>query len=249
MPGRLPCRTYALPGDSLFPPSYRLSTSHQKNYILDLTSKTDYHPLRNRGRPALNAQRQTDSPLRGSVQPGLCGGESAAKSLKSLSVTLMKLKKMIATDDFRVPLLFLFLFTFILGVDLGRLNGDLHTHGSLILEKPILFSDSILGTIADLCFWALPIMILLAALNEKNPILKTSYLLGSLSFVLMPSVISRLGFTSLYAVRIISLLVAVMLLMKHLTKATEFHRPTSTSKKTTQITSDSTRTARNTRGL
>lgn len=149
-----------------------------------------------------------------------------------LSVRLMKLKNMITTDDFRVPLFFLFLFTFILGVDSGRLTGDLHTHGSVILEEPILFSDSILKTIARLCFWALPIMIFLAALNEKNPLLKTSYLLGSLSFVLMPSVINRLGFRSLYAVRIIFLFVAVMLLMKHLAKAPEFRKPTLTSKET-----------------
>ena len=105
----------------------------------------------------------------------------------------MKLKKMIHGDDFRGPLFFLFLFTFILGVELGRLDGDLHTHGSIMLDKPILFPDSVLETIATLCFWALPIIILLAALNEKSPLLKTSYLLGSLSFILMPSVINRLG--------------------------------------------------------
>ena len=99
-----------------------------------------------------------------------------------------------------------------------------------MLDKPILFSDSILETIANLCFWALPIIILLAALNEKNPLLKTSYILGSLSFILMPSVINRLGLRSLYAVRIIFLFVAAMLLMKHLTKAVEFRQPTSTSK-------------------
>ena len=137
---------------------------------------------------------------------------------------------MINGDDFRGPLLFLFLFTLILGVELGRLSGDLHTHGSIMLDKPILFSDSILETIANVCFWALPIIILLAALNEKNPLLKTSYLLGSLSFILMPSVINRLGLRSLYAVRIIFLFVAAMLLMKHLTKAVEFRQPTSTSK-------------------
>jgi hypothetical protein len=125
---------------------------------------------------------------------------------------------MTKNDDFRNHLFFLFLFALILGVELRWLSGNPSVNDSIILSKPILLSENIFETISNIFQFLIPIIIFIMALNQKNQSLKLIYMIGALPLALTPSVIHKIGFNSLYYIKIISLIVVVMFLLRYLAK-------------------------------
>ncbi len=126
-------------------------------------------------------------------------------------------------NDIQEPLCFLVIFSLALGLEVGNLDENLAAYGSTILSDPILFSESILETTGNILYFTVPIIIFITAFCKNNLTLKISYMLGSLVFVLLPSVINRLEFKSLYAVKIVTLIIIITLLMKYLKKTINFN--------------------------
>jgi len=149
------------------------------------------------------------------------GGADAASLLAHHSaLRYMKYMKLIKKNlsDFEEALIFLFLFTLILGVELGSLEENLFSHGSIILSKPILFSDSILTTISNFLLFSIPAIIFVAALNKKQLLLKFAYFGGTLPLILTTSVINKFGYKGLFALKIIMLFFVVIFLIRYLKK-------------------------------
>ena len=57
------------------------------------------------------------------------------------------MNKITGKEELKTPIFFLFIFSLMLGVEMGFLNKNLNSHGSIILFDPILFEEKILGTI------------------------------------------------------------------------------------------------------
>ncbi len=142
----------------------------------------------------------------------------------------MDLKKINEMNDTNGPLLILVLSALSLGTKLGFLSKDLEQYGSVIFTKPILISDSIFLTIANIITLLIPVIIFLTAFAQKNMLLIIAYLFVAVGFILKPSVINKLGYKSLYAVQIISLFIALILLGKYLTDKIDFYKSGALSK-------------------
>ncbi len=94
-------------------------------------------------------------------------------------------------------------------------------HGSIILSKPILFTGNIFETINRFIWlFFLPLTILFSAIKEKDLLLKLTYLLSTIPFILTTPMINKLGFKSLYVIKIIIIFAVIMCLMKYLTNKT-----------------------------
>ncbi len=132
--------------------------------------------------------------------------------------------KITGNEDLGTPIFFLFLYALMLGLEFGTLSDNLNSFGSIILNKPIFFDDSILMTIANFFWFFIPAAILWEALKEKQIFLKCTYTLGAISFILTSSVISKLGYKIFYGIKIAILFLVTMLLMKHIVKITEFYK-------------------------
>lgn len=136
---------------------------------------------------------------------------------------------MIKNDNFRNHLFFLFIFTLILGVELRGLSSNLTVNDSIMLSKPILFSESIFETISNIFQFSIPVIIFIMALNQKSPSPKIIYMIGALPLVLTSSVINYISFKRLYFIKIMLLFVVTTLLMRYLAKANEHSKPNSTN--------------------
>jgi hypothetical protein len=80
----------------------------------------------------------------------------------------MDLKKINEINDTEGSLFFLIISALVLGINLGFLSKNLEQYGSVILTKPILISDNILLTIANLFYLLVPVIIFLTAFAQKN---------------------------------------------------------------------------------
>ena len=111
-----------------------------------------------------------------------------------------------------------------LGVELGFLNKNLNSHGSIILLEPILFAENIFGTIRNFCLFFLPVYFFVIALRQRNVYLKSSYLLGAFPLLLTAQVINKIGFKSLYFIKIAAIFAVIMFLFKYLFKSIELYQ-------------------------
>jgi hypothetical protein len=142
----------------------------------------------------------------------------------------MNLKKLNEINETSAPLFFLVISALTLGIRLGFLAENLKKCGSVILAEPILVSDNILLTIANLITLLIPVIIFLTAFAQKNVLLITAYFFVATGFILKPSIINKLGYKSLYAVEIIAWFIALMLLVKYIADKIDFYRSAALSK-------------------
>jgi hypothetical protein len=122
------------------------------------------------------------------------------------------------TEDGRNPIFFLFLYSLILGCQLGGLSNNLDSHGSVILIEP-------LWSFGNLIWFYFAGLFVFFSLKEKNRLLKIAYFLGGVSFLLTKSVINVIGYKSLYAVKIVILFAVTCLLLQYLQKNIKKYMP------------------------
>jgi|GEM_PF-1718558 len=132
--------------------------------------------------------------------------------------------KITGNEDLGTPIFFLFVYALMLGLECGALSDNLNSFGSIILNKPIFFDDSLLKTSANFFWFFIPAAILWEALKEKQVFLKCTYTLGAIPFILTASVISKLGYKILYGIKIAILFLVIMLLMKYSVKISELYK-------------------------
>ena len=134
------------------------------------------------------------------------------------------MKKITGDEDFGTPILLLFLFSMLYVSEMGELMKNLESHGSIIITEPILFADNIFKTLGNFCWFLVPTAIVVAAIREKHLFLRFTYFLGSVSLFLTAPVINKLGFKSLYVVKVLLIFVVTMCLLKYLFKTTEMYK-------------------------
>ena len=134
------------------------------------------------------------------------------------------MNKITGKEELKTPIFFLFMFSLMLGVELGFLNNNLNSHGSIILSKPILFAENIFGTLGNFCLLFLSIYFLVIAFLQKNGFLKSSYLLGAFPLLLTSPAINKIGFKSLYFLKIATLFAVIMCLLKYLFKTIRLYQ-------------------------
>ncbi len=128
----------------------------------------------------------------------------------------------------RNPIFFLFLFTLILGGELGGLSKNLESHGSVILVEP-LFS---IGNLIWLYFTGLFVFF---SLKENIRMLKVAFFLGGVSFLFTESIINAIGYKSLYGVKIVILFVVTGLLLQYLQKTLKLNQASCSEKNEEKI--------------
>jgi len=114
-------------------------------------------------------------------------------------------------QDINNTIFFLFVFSLMLGVELGTLIGKLDAHGSIILTEPILSTG-------NLILFIFAVISVLLAIKEPIFLLRCSYIVLAVQLLLNPSVIGHIGYKSLYAVRIGALFIITICLMKSIRK-------------------------------
>ena len=143
----------------------------------------------------------------------------------------MDLKKIIDIDDTKGPLFFLVISAFLLSTNLCLLRDNLERCGSVILTEPILIADNIFLTLANILYLCCVVIMFITAFAQKYWMLIISYFLVSVSFLLNTDIINKLGYKSLYAVKIIALFIVVMLLSKYLSDKIDYYKAAALSKK------------------
>lgn len=121
------------------------------------------------------------------------------------------------------PIFFLFFFSLFLGGELGSLSKNLESHGSIILVAPLLSFENLIW----LYFSGLFVYF---SFKEKSKILKLAYSLAGGSFLFTESVINKIGYKSLYAVKIVLLFAATILLLNYLLKIHKLYQSISLEK-------------------
>ena len=120
------------------------------------------------------------------------------------------LNKITGKEELKTPIFFLFIFSLMLGVEMGFLNKNLNSHGSIILFEPILFTENSFGTIRNFCLFFLPVYFFVIALRQKDVYLKSAYLLGAFPLLLTAPVINKIGFKSLYFIKIATICAVII---------------------------------------
>ena len=134
------------------------------------------------------------------------------------------MKKITGDEDFGTPIFFLFFFSMLLVSEISEIMKNIEAHGSIILSMPILFTDNIFETLSRFCWFFIPAGIFLAALKERDLFLKLTYFLGSIPLVLTTPVINKLGFKSLYVIKVLIMFAVIMCVTKYLFKTTELYK-------------------------
>ena len=134
------------------------------------------------------------------------------------------MKKITGDEDFRTPICFLVVFSMLFVTESVEIVKNIDAHGSIMLSEPILFTNNIFKTIIRFCWFSIAVILLLTAVKEEAIILKFTYSLGSLPFILIPPVINKTGFKSLYAIKFIIISIVIMTLMRYLINTTELYK-------------------------
>ncbi len=132
------------------------------------------------------------------------------------------MKTITGEEDFLIPILFLF----VCSVTLGREVSMLYENwiGSVVLIEPILFADSISTTIYNFSKFLVPVGLFIVSLKQKSILLKITYILGTVPFILSNSVINKLGYKSLFEVKMAILFIVSVLLIIYLLRVTELYK-------------------------
>ena len=134
------------------------------------------------------------------------------------------MKKITGHEDFKTPIILLFLFSIRLVYEEHEIVNNIKDCGSIMLSEPILFTGNILETLIRFCWFAIPIVIFFTAIKEKDLFLKFIYMIGSVSLFLTTPLINKLGFKSLYVIRILMMFVVVICVVKYLINTTELYK-------------------------
>jgi len=134
------------------------------------------------------------------------------------------LKKITGDEDFGTPIFLLFFFSMIFVLEAVGIMKNIEACGSIMLSEPILFTGNIFETLTRFCWFFIPVAILLAAIKEKDLFLKLTYSLGSIPLILTTPVINRLGFKSLYVIKVLIVFAVIMCAMKYLLNTTELYK-------------------------
>ncbi len=134
------------------------------------------------------------------------------------------MKNITGDEDFATPIIFLFLFSMFSIACIFEIQENMQAHGSIILSKPVLFSDSILETLSNFCWFFIPASIFLAALSQKHLFLKAIYFLGTIPLALTDPLINLIGYKSLYVIKPLIAFSVAVCLMIYLLKTTELYQ-------------------------
>jgi hypothetical protein len=134
------------------------------------------------------------------------------------------LKKITGDEDFGTAIMLLFMFSMLFVWEIRDLMKNLSSHGSIIITEPILFADNSFKTLGNFLWFLIPATIVLAAIKEKHLFLKLTYFLGSVPLVLTAPIINKLGFKSLYVVKVLIMFAVTMCLIKWLGNTTELYK-------------------------
>ena len=115
------------------------------------------------------------------------------------------------------PIILLWFFSLIMGMELGSLSKNLESHGSIILVEP-LFS------FGNLIWFYFAVSFLYFSFREEIKVLKIACILGGISFIFTETVVAKIGYKSLYAIKILLLFAVTMLLLNHLLKIKKLYR-------------------------
>lgn len=118
------------------------------------------------------------------------------------------------------------MFSMLLVLEVQGLMENLATHGSVMLIKSILFSENIFETISNVSYFIMPAAVFWAALSQKQRFLKFTYLLGTLPLLFTAPIINKLGYKSLYVLKIFIIFAVILCLMKYLLNTTELYKKT-----------------------
>ena len=126
------------------------------------------------------------------------------------------MKRITGKEDFKAPVILLFLFSMLFAAETKELANNLDSYGSIILNEPIIFSKNIFDTIFRISWFVIPFTLIIAAIIEKNIFLKITFSLGAAPLILTTSVINQFGFKSLYYAKTLLLFIVAILLMRYL---------------------------------
>jgi len=134
------------------------------------------------------------------------------------------LKKITGNEDFGTPILLLFFFSMLFVYEVREVLINIETHGSIILSEPILFTDNLFETFTRFCWFLIPLAILLCVIKEKDLFLKLIYFLGSIPLFLTTPIINKIGFKSLYVIKLLIMFAVLMCLIKYLISTMELYK-------------------------
>ncbi len=134
------------------------------------------------------------------------------------------MKNITGDEDLNTPIILLFMYSMMFIAECTGLIENLDTYGSVMLIEPILFADNIFETIGNFCWFSMPTAILYAAFVEKQLFLKFTYLLGTLPFILTGPIINKLGYKSLYVIKVVVIFLVTMCLIKYLTTTIKLYQ-------------------------
>ena len=145
--------------------------------------------------------------------------------LATLSVKLgYILKKITGNEDLETPILLLPFYSLLFVSEANKVVDNLTNFGSIILSEPILFGENIFGTLGNLSWFFVAIMILIIAFKQKQLFLKVTYLLGTIPLILTEPVINKIGIKSLYFMKFISILLVIVCLINYLVKTIRLYQ-------------------------
>jgi hypothetical protein len=129
-----------------------------------------------------------------------------------------QLKKITGNEDFSTPIILLFMFSMMLSLELRDLLSNIQEQSSILKPEPAIFTGNIFETIARISWFLLPLIITVGAIKEKLVILKLSYFIGIWPLILTKSLIEKIGYKSLYALKAALIFLTVLCLIGYLNK-------------------------------
>jgi hypothetical protein len=127
------------------------------------------------------------------------------------------MKTITGKESLRDPIFILFVFSLILGVDMGFLKDNLTSSESIMLRESIISFDNLVWLFFALLFGYF-------TFKEKQLLLRISYLLGAISFLLTASVIGFLGYKGIYLIKIVAMLFSIVFLIRYLTQTLQSYK-------------------------
>lgn len=110
------------------------------------------------------------------------------------------------------------MFSMMLSLELKDLLQNFQGQGSILISEPAIFTGDIIETIARVSWFAMPLIIVVAAIKEQHAFLKATYFLAIWPLILTKPVIEKIGFRSLYALKVAFIFITVLFFIFYLNK-------------------------------
>ena len=124
--------------------------------------------------------------------------------------------KITGDESFNTPIIFLLFCAMLFISDTNTILKDIVNSKSIMISSPIFFTGNTFETLIRFVWFLIPITIIFKAIKENNLLLKSSFVLGSISLFLTAPVINKVGIESLYTIRVLLLFVSITFVMKYL---------------------------------